>query len=141
MERTLPEDFEPQGPPQTLSTYQLRYKDVIRAQALKWAEQGQVLLVSTPALKNEKNLNFSELVWQPKPGAVLGRTCHNLSKNKNGQFLNTEETKLASDARYGVVVLPSIEKITRGIVQLASDIGVPITELVATKDGVKNALE
>ena len=54
VERTLPDGFEPQGPPNTLSTYQLRCKNVFITQALKWAEQGQVLLVSTPALKTEK---------------------------------------------------------------------------------------
>ena len=73
------------------------------------------------------------------PEAVLGRTCHNLSKNKNGHYLNKPETKLASDDRYGTVVLPSIEKIAQGIVELASKIGVPIRELVATKDDAKNA--
>ena len=53
--------------------------------------------------------------------------------------MSTEETKLASDARYGTVVLPSIKKIAQGIVKLASEIGVPISKLVATKDDVKNA--
>ena len=99
------------------------------------------MIVESSKIKAEDlfKSHYSENVFQPKPGKALGRCCIDLSKGKDGNFLNTPESKIGADERYGSVTNLSIVLIANVIVEFAKELGIPICELVAFKDDINMA--
>jgi len=139
--RSISESFIPQSPSLRPSGQQIKFAKVFLAHALKGAMEGQTMIVESNKIKAEDLLrsHYSENVFQPKPGKALGRCCINLSKGKDGNFLNTPESKIGADERYGIVTNPSIVSIANMIVEFAKDLGIPISKLVAFKDDINMA--
>ena len=97
--RSISESFIPQPLSQRPSGQQIKFAKVFLAHALKGAMEGQTMVVESNKIKAEDLLrsHYSENVFQPKPGKALGRCCINLSKGKDGNFLNTPESKIGAE--------------------------------------------
>ena len=104
----VPSIFRETTSPPRFRPVHARLQSVFERHAFDLSESGTVLLLNS-SLLDSVPLHYSSLHWTVKPGKALGRLLGDLSNSEiSDSALNTDETRLELEGRYGSLYHPTI---------------------------------